>query len=44
MLRKVTLSIREVEANDILAEDIFSDYRLLAKKGFSVNGANYCFT
>ena len=32
MLRKVTLSIREVEANDILAEDIFSDYRLLAKK------------
>ncbi|OXS66542.1 metal-dependent phosphohydrolase [Lysinibacillus sp. KCTC 33748] len=32
MLRKVTLSIDEVEANDILAEDIFSDYRLLAKK------------
>jgi len=32
MLRKVTLSIREVEADDILAEDIFSDYRLLAKK------------
>ncbi|MFJ5789395.1 HD-GYP domain-containing protein [Lysinibacillus sp. NPDC093197] len=32
MLRKVTLSIDEVEANDILAEDIFSEYRLLAKK------------
>ncbi len=32
MLRKVTLSIEEVEANDILAEDIFSEYRLLAKK------------
>lgn len=32
MLRKVTLSIHEVEANDILAEDIFSEYRLLAKK------------
>lgn len=32
MLRKVTLSIDEVEANDILAEDIFSDYHLLAKK------------
>ncbi|MED4552162.1 hypothetical protein P9305_05490 [Lysinibacillus capsici] len=32
MLRKVTLSIQEVEANDILAEDIFSEYRLLAKK------------
>ncbi|WP_346766917.1 HD-GYP domain-containing protein [Lysinibacillus sphaericus] len=32
MLRKVTLSIDEVEADDILAEDIFSDYRLLAKK------------
>ncbi|MGE7112009.1 HD-GYP domain-containing protein [Lysinibacillus sp. NPDC047702] len=32
MLRKVTLSIDEVEANDILAEDIFSEYQLLAKK------------
>ncbi|KOY80935.1 HD domain-containing protein [Lysinibacillus macroides] len=32
MLRKVTLSIDEVEANDILAEDIFSEYRFLAKK------------
>ncbi|KOS62024.1 HD domain-containing phosphohydrolase [Lysinibacillus sp. FJAT-14222] len=32
MLRKVTLSIEEVKANDILAEDIFSEYRLLAKK------------
>ncbi len=32
MLRKVTLSIDEVEANDILAEDIFLEYRLLAKK------------
>ncbi|WP_427108240.1 HD-GYP domain-containing protein [Lysinibacillus xylanilyticus] len=32
MLRKVTLSIEEVEANDILAEDIFSEYSLLAKK------------
>ncbi|MFJ7662921.1 HD-GYP domain-containing protein [Lysinibacillus sp. NPDC097162] len=32
MLRKVILSIDEVEANDILAEDIFSEYRLLAKK------------
>lgn len=28
----MTLSIEEVEANDILAEDIFSEYRLLAKK------------
>lgn len=32
MLKKVILSIDEVEANDILAEDIFSEYRLLAKK------------
>ena len=32
MLTRVTLSISEVEAGDILAEDIFVDYRLLAKK------------
>ncbi|EON71771.1 metal-dependent phosphohydrolase [Lysinibacillus sphaericus OT4b.31] len=32
VLRKVTLSIDEVEADDILAEDIFSEYRLLAKR------------
>jgi len=32
MLKKVTLSIEEVEANDIVAEDIFFEYRLLAKK------------
>ena len=38
MLRKVTLSIHEVEANDILAEDIFSEYRLLAKKDLVLTG------
>lgn len=32
MLKKVILCIDEVEAGDILAEDIFSEYRLLAKK------------
>ncbi|KOS69746.1 metal-dependent phosphohydrolase [Lysinibacillus contaminans] len=32
MLTKVTLSVNEVLAGDILAEDIFVDYRLLAKQ------------
>ena len=43
MLRKVTLSIHEVEANDILAEDIFQSI-VYWLKGFSFNGANYCLT
>lgn len=32
MLTRVTLSISQIEAGDILAEDIFVDYRLLAKQ------------
>lgn len=32
MLTRVTLNVSEVQAGDVLAEDIFVDYRLLAKK------------
>ena len=32
MFTRVTLNVNEVQAGDVLAEDIFVDYRLLAKK------------
>lgn len=32
MFTRVTLNVNEVQAGDVLAEDIFVEYRLLAKK------------